>query len=238
VSADFRTSTDGGVADGLDLDDLGADSAGMLRRPGVEDDMAAEWPSDLPGLWKGTKVSQVKHVARVTGRDSEGARGGSGGDVREVPMYTQIIEGYAPNPWLLLDPKDQTKIISSNIMWGYFSEAPEMFTTDAARAGILQRGDGDAARAGVNNVYFNRAFKYTAGDKHPGGRKRWCNNYVVRDDGKQMFMLSNSGPGEANAPPPVCPAAPDPKQLENTGINRADEPTASGAVFADVMMKL
>ena len=143
----------------------------------------------------------------------------------EIPMYTQIIEGYAPNPWLLLDPKDQTKIISSTIMRGYFSEAPEMFTTEPKMKNEEEE----------DKVYFNRAFKYTAGDKHPGGRKRWCNNYVVRDDGKQMFMLANSGPGEANAPPPVCPAAPDPKQLENTGINRADELTASGAVFADVV---
>jgi hypothetical protein len=104
---------------------------------------------------------------------------------------------------------------------GYFSEATEM---------LLGLGSTMYISTEPSNI--------PRGTNIPGGRKRWCNNYVVRDDGKQMFMLSNSGPGEANAPPPVCPAAPDPKQLENTGINRADEPTASGAVFADVMMKL
>ena len=197
--------------------------------------VAAEWPSDLVGLWKGAEVARVSAV----GEFDEGARGGDGddrGDVTRAPSYTQMIEGYAPNPWLFLDPRDHSKIVSSNIGWGYFSEAPEMF---AKKEQKKKNEDGTSAAAGVGDrVFFNRVFKYTAGGNHPGGREQWCNNYVARADGKQLIMLSNSEPGDgdANAPPPVCPAAPCPKlQLDVLG---ADALTANGAVSADVMMKL
>jgi hypothetical protein len=238
VAADFATGTDGGGAEGLDLDALGADSAGVLRRPGADDGMAAEWPSDLPGLWKGTELAprvtvtappQEAHSGDAALGDFEGAHGGGGGDgVTETPVYTQITEGYAPHPVVWLDPKDPTKIIRSDIGW--FDGAEEKEKPNGAGAGA--------------RVYFNRAFKYTAGEGGPGGRDRWCNSYVVRDG--KLFMLSNSGPGDADAPPPACPAALDPKQLNDVvdgdvsaaGDNRADVMTANGAVSADVMIKL
>ena len=38
----------------VNLDALGADSAGVLRRP---EGVAAEWPADLGGIWNGTIVA-------------------------------------------------------------------------------------------------------------------------------------------------------------------------------------
>jgi hypothetical protein len=76
VPADFQGDGSGGS---LDLDALRADSAGVLRRLGGED-VAAEWPTELAGIWKGKLLAGT---------------GVGGAHAPDVTAYNAVIPGGA-----------------------------------------------------------------------------------------------------------------------------------------------
>ena len=102
--------------DAADLEAAGADRAVILRRARLalrdesfglsaardagDLEFDAAWPRGMPGLWRGTVVmSDPKYVSTA------GA----------TPAYLSVFQNLAPNVWLFLDPKDETKIASANV---------------------------------------------------------------------------------------------------------------------------
>ena len=182
VVADFMAE-DGA---GLDLDALDAEVAQKFRRPAAGDDLAtspdAQWPADLAGLWKGEE-----YYAPTAAEDED-----KEGVLTKGPIYTLVTEGYTPNPWVVLDAENPSKIASANI--GKFAGA-ERLSNDV-------------------DVYRNDVFKYMPGTdvEARAGREKWCNSYLV--DGDKMFMFSNSAV-EGSEEAPECPKAPDPEWLSS-----------------------
>ena len=112
----------------------------------------------MPGLWRGTVVmSDPKYVSTA------GA----------TPAYLSVFQNLAPNVWLFLDPKDETKIASANV---------------GLMRSVVRNPDGSFE-------FHNEAWKSFPGPEHVAGRDDWCNAFVLvkNDQGDaQIVMLSNS----------------------------------------------
>ena len=125
---------------------LGADSAGTMTRPDPATE-AAEWPKNLPGLWKGTMV-QVEDDAVVKGE---------GGVTSEFPLYVVISQGYAANAWVTIDPK-----------------IPHKITTVTISKKKLGGGAPDDDES--SSFFYNEPFKYTLAGI-PRCRFRWTRSF-------------------------------------------------------------
>ena len=179
--------------DAVDLEAAHADCAVLLRRARLalrdesfglsaardagDLEFDAAWPRGMPGLWRGTVVmSDPKYVSTA------GA----------TPAYLSVFQNLAPNVWLFLDPKDETKIASANV---------------GLMRSVVRNPDGSFE-------FHNEAWKSFPGAEHVAGRDDWCNAFVLvkNDEGDaQIVMLSNSrahAEGDDDDAP-ECPEAPD-----------------------------
>ena len=92
----------------MDIESMGADHAAVFERTtsaALKDPLgapaAAEWPEELPGLWKGeARVDEPGVIAE---------------NATISPAYLSITKGAAPNAWIFLDPTDETKIINADV---------------------------------------------------------------------------------------------------------------------------
>ena len=86
----------------MDLESIGADHAAVFERTtsGTPD---ADWPEQLPGLWKGETRVDTPGIIGETSTTSPS------------PTYVSITQGAAPNAWIFLDPEDESKIVSANV---------------------------------------------------------------------------------------------------------------------------
>lgn len=86
----------------MDLESIGADHAAVFERTtsGTPD---ADWPEQLPGLWKGETRIDTPGIIGETSTTSPS------------PTYVSITQGAAPNAWIFLDPEDESKIVSANV---------------------------------------------------------------------------------------------------------------------------
>ena len=94
----------------MDLESIGADHAAVFERttsPALKDRLGtptdAEWPEQLPGLWKGETRIDTPGIIGETSTTSPS------------PTYVSITQGAAPNAWIFLDPEDESKIVSANV---------------------------------------------------------------------------------------------------------------------------
>jgi hypothetical protein len=94
----------------MDLESIGADHAAVFERttsPALKDRLGtptdAEWPEQLPGLWKGETRIDTPGIIAETSTTSPS------------PTYVSITQGAAPNAWIFLDPEDESKIVSANV---------------------------------------------------------------------------------------------------------------------------
>ena len=180
----------------MDLESIGADHAAVFERttsPALKDRLGtptdAEWPEQLPGLWKGETRIDTPGIIAETSTTSPS------------PTYVSITQGAAPNAWIFLDPEDESKIVSANVnvlvsvesfdTHLTFTNAPWKYTADMSAGKstwcntIVLNEEGDASYVLSADAPAGEEVKWFA---------RWrgfflaCAECFFWDDGNEWFV--------------------------------------------------